>query len=89
LKALLFLLTILFAVWLWRRNRLNALNERQAQSSTSTGKATPQGPVNATPSPMQACLQCGVHMPAADMVQGKRGHYCSPAHCQDAADTQH
>jgi uncharacterized protein len=84
LKILLFLLTVLFAVWLWRRNRLNALNERQSKSS-ETAKPNNASPLE--PSPMQACLHCGVHMPATDMVQGKRGLYCSQAHRQAAADT--
>jgi hypothetical protein len=36
---------------------------------------------------MLACQQCGVHMPAHDMVKGQEGHYCSLAHCQSASDT--
>lgn len=82
MKILLFLLTILFAVWLWRRNRLNALNERKSKSAETHPAPTSE------PSPMQACTQCGVHMPAADMVQGQRGIYCSQAHCQAASDTR-
>jgi uncharacterized protein len=87
LKALLFLLTILFAVWLWRRNRLNTLKQGQTKDANDSRPA--QGPSALTPSPMQACLHCGVHMPAADMVQGQRGHYCSQAHCQAASDSAH
>ncbi|WP_055361622.1 PP0621 family protein [Limnohabitans sp. 103DPR2] len=85
MKILLFLLTILFAVWLWRRNRLNALNERKSKSAETHPAPTPP---TSEPSPMQACTQCGVHMPAADMVQGQRGIYCSQVHCQAASDTR-
>ena len=87
MKILLFLLTILFAVWLWRRNRLNALNERKRKSQSAETHPAPTPPTS-EPSPMQACTQCGVHMPAADMVQGQRGIYCSQAHCQAASDTR-
>jgi len=33
LKIFLFLLAVLFGVWLWRRNRLNALQEKQQDKS--------------------------------------------------------
>ncbi len=85
MKILLFLLTILFAVWLCRRTRLNALIERKSKSAETHPAPTPP---TSEPSPMQACTQCGVHMPAADMVQGQRGIYCSQAHCQAASDTR-
>lgn len=85
MKILLLLLTILFAVWLWRKNRLNALNDRKSKSAET--HAAPNTPTS-EPSPMQACTHCSVHMPASDMVQGQRGIYCSRAHCQAASDTQ-
>jgi uncharacterized protein len=85
LKILLLLLTILFAVWLWRRNRLNALNDRKSKSAET--HPAPNTPTS-EPSTMQACTHCSVHMPASDMVQGQRGIYCSQAHCQAASDTQ-
>jgi len=85
LKILLLLLTILFAVWLWRRNRLNALNDRKSKSAETNSAPNT---TNLKPSPMRACTHCSVHMPASDMVQGQRGIYCSQAHCQAASDTQ-
>jgi len=86
LKILLLLLTILFAVWLWRRNRLNALNDRKSKSAETN--PAPNNTNTLKPSPMHACTHCSVHMPASDMVQGQRGIYCSQAHCQAASDTQ-
>ena len=85
MKILLLLLTILFAVWLWRRNRLNALNDRKSKSTQTDSSAN--NPAS-EPSPMQACSHCGVHMPTAEMVQGQRGIYCSLAHSQAAADNR-
>ena len=86
MKILLLLLTILFAVWLWRRNRLNALNDRKSKSAETN--PAPNNTNTLKPSPMLACTHCSVHMPASDMVQGQRGIYCSRAHCQAASDTQ-
>ncbi|MFY8193374.1 MAG: PP0621 family protein [Limnohabitans sp.] len=85
MKIFLFLLTLLFAVWLWRRNRLN---KRKDQPSTPPQSQAPS-PTALTPSPMQSCQHCGVHMPQADMVQGQQGHYCSLAHRQAASDKPH
>ncbi|NBS09580.1 MAG: hypothetical protein EBT49_09160 [Betaproteobacteria bacterium] len=85
MKFLLLLLTILFAVWLWRRNRLNALNDRKTKSPETP--SSPDTAATSEPSPMQACSHCGVHMPTADMVTGQRGIYCSQAHRQAASDS--
>jgi len=85
LKFLLFLLALLFGVWLWRRNRLNDLKQG---SHKKDGQQTPQAqsPSVNQPRPMLACKHCGVHMPESDMFNGKQGVYCTPAHCQAAAD---
>jgi uncharacterized protein len=92
LKFFIFLLAILFGVWLWRRNRLNALKEKQQNKSNNTasesagpgtGKA---GDSLQQPSTMHACDHCGVHLPETDMVQGRSGRYCSESHRQAAGD---
>jgi uncharacterized protein len=80
LKFLLFLCVILFGVWLWRKNRLNDLKQRSEKT------VDPQTPQAKQPSAMLACLHCGVHMPEVDMYRGKKGVYCSHAHCHAAAD---
>jgi len=92
LKIFLFLLAVLFGVWLWRRNRLNALKEKQKDKPhTSQGNGNGNGNTNAKvdlqePSAMHACDHCGVHLPESDMVKGRAGRYCSESHRQAAGD---
>jgi len=88
LKIFIFLLAVLFGVWLWRRNRLNALKEKQkdkpdhaASQSNAHAKVAVQ-----EPSAMHACDHCGVHLPESDMVKGRAGRYCSESHRQAAGD---
>jgi uncharacterized protein len=88
LKIFIFLLAVLFGVWLWRRNRLNALKEKQQDKSQN---AASQGNFSAKvdlqePSAMHACDHCGVHLPESDMVKGRAGRYCSESHRQAAGD---
>jgi uncharacterized protein len=94
LKILIFLLAVLFGVWLWRRNRLNALKEKNQENGkppASSGARTGTGTTNPTdavqgPSTMHPCNYCGVHSPESDMVAGLSGRYCSDAHRQAAGD---
>jgi uncharacterized protein len=86
LKIFIFLLVVLFGVWLWRRNRLNALKEKQQDKSQN---AASQGNAKVDlqePSAMHACDHCGVHLPESDMVKGRTGRYCSESHRQAAGD---
>lgn len=69
-KLLLILLVVLVVVWLWRSNR--PANFKQ------TPKAPPQ------PLEMVRCTYCAVHLPLADVVQGKNGVYCCADHAQRA-----
>jgi uncharacterized protein len=89
LKFLIFLLAVLFGVWLWRKNRLRTLQEKQKKQAENTTKAGPQAANSQTslqPSPMLACHHCGLHMPEPDMLKGQAGPYCSEAHRQAAGD---
>jgi uncharacterized protein len=91
LKILIFLLVVLFGVWLWRRNRLNALKQKQ-QENAKPSASTANGTTKAAdavqgPSPMHACKHCSLHLPESDMVKGQLGHYCSDAHRQAAGDS--
>jgi uncharacterized protein len=86
LKFFIFLLAVLLGVWLWRRNRLKALKEKQQDKPNN---AAPDGNGNHAlqePSAMHACDHCGVHLPALDMVKGRAGRYCSDSHRQDSGD---
>jgi uncharacterized protein len=90
LKIFLFLLAVLFGVWLWRRNRLNALKEKQ-KDKPHNASSQGNGITNAKdalhePSAMHACDHCGVHLPESDMVKGRAGRYCSESHRQAAGD---
>jgi len=89
LKFLIFLLAVLFGVWLWRKNRLSALKEKQKNQAGNTPhskQSAENSPSPLQPSPMQACQHCGLHMPESDMLQGQAGRYCSEAHRQAAGD---
>jgi len=86
LKIFIFLLVVLFGVWWWRRNRLNALKEKQQDKSHN---AASQGNAKVDlqePSAMHACDHCGVHLPESDMSKGRVGRYCSDSHRQAAGD---
>jgi uncharacterized protein len=84
LKIFIFLLAVLFGVWLWRRNRLNALKEKQQDKPHKT--ASQGNDALQEPSAMHACDHCGIHLPELDMVKGRAGRYCSDTHRQDSGD---
>ncbi|MDR2990582.1 MAG: hypothetical protein LBU72_01370 [Burkholderiaceae bacterium] len=72
MKALLVLLAVAAAVWLWRRGqRVSAARARR--------------PSVGAPQPMLRCARCGVHLPASSALRGREGRaYCCPAHRQQA-----
>lgn len=71
MKLLVVLLALLLGVWLWRRGR----------SVRMQGDDQRRG---AAPQPMIRCAHCGVHLPRASAVAGRKGLYCSDAHRQEA-----
>lgn len=74
MKYLLVLLVIAIAVGIWRSNRRA---EREAAPPHR-----PAPPPAGEPARMLSCAHCGLHLPAADALQGHRGAYCSPEHRQ-------
>jgi len=86
LKIFIFLLAVLFGVWFWRRNRLNALKEKQQDKSHTAASQVNAKVDLQEPSAMHACDHCGVHLPESDMVKGRAGRYCSESHRQAAGD---
>jgi uncharacterized protein len=86
LKFFIFLLAILLGVWLWRRNRLKALKEKQQDKPNNAATDGYGNHALQEPSAMHACDHCGVHLPALDMVKGRAGRYCSDSHRQDSGD---
>jgi uncharacterized protein len=75
MKYLTVLAVLAVAFWIWRSNRADRQSHRVPQS--------PDARPGNTSTPAQAMLQCahcGVHLPANEAVQGKRGGYCSAEH---------
>jgi uncharacterized protein len=70
-KLLLILLVMLVVIWLWRANR-------------PVNSPKPGTPATAKPLEMVRCSYCAVHLPLADVVQGKKGVYCCADHLQRA-----
>lgn len=80
MKYLLVLGVVLFGIWLWRHNRVVAAREREAarQAATAAQSSDPNNPQTFTH--MVACEHCGLHLPPADAVKGRLGHYCTDGH---------
>lgn len=70
MKFLLMFFIFMVLLYQWR-NRSAKVGQAQRRSTA------PSGPIA-----MVECAHCGVHLPASDAVQGKRGSYCSAAHRQ-------
>ncbi len=77
MKWLLVLLIVLGGVW-WLRQTRRGRHQRPAPPPQAAASPTPEGSTR----PMTQCLQCGLHLPLEDAVQGPQGHYCSAAHRQ-------
>jgi len=76
MKYLLVFFVVAVAIWLWRRNRQEEMNEPPRRPPT---------PPAGTPQAMLRCAHCGLHLPAADAIQGPDGVYCCAAHRQAGA----
>ncbi len=75
MKWLLLLLILLAGVW-WLRQT------GRTGRSGGTSRRKPPAAAESSTRPMTQCLQCGLHLPREDSVQGRQGDYCSPAHRQ-------
>jgi uncharacterized protein len=73
-KYLLVLAIVAVAFWVWRNNRQNTKAESKKTPAPSSKSTAVQ------PQPMLQCAACGVHLPAADALVGRKGSYCSAAH---------
>lgn len=71
MKALLVLLVIFVAAWMWRTSRAPRVSDRKPSSKPTE----PQTSID-----MVACLHCGVHVALNEAIMGKRGAYCSTQH---------
>jgi uncharacterized protein len=74
MKFLLLLCVFMFAIWLFR-------SRNPSRESVQTGaKREPEQIA------VKACAWCGVHGVEAELIQGRRGLYCSVEHLQLAQD---
>ena len=72
MKLLLIILLVLAGIWLWR-------TQRPQVTRTKKPVGEPTDVLN-----MVSCAHCSVHVPAGEVVQGKKGAYCSADHRQRA-----
>ncbi len=80
MKYFLVLAVVWVAIWLWRKNRREEMQERAARTPRP---AAP--PAVGAPQAMVRCAHCGLHLPASDAVRGTDDTpYCSAAHRQVA-----
>ena len=78
MKYLLVLFVVAVAIWLWRRNRREEMEQK-------AGARPAAPPTVGPPQSMVRCAHCGLHLPAADAIAGPQGSvYCSEAHRQAA-----
>jgi uncharacterized protein len=68
MKIALFLLAVLVLLWLLR----GSVGRRRGG-----GQAAPPA---ATPKPIVACAQCGVHLPRDEALPGRGGVFCGEPH---------
>jgi uncharacterized protein len=80
MKYLLVLAVVAVAFWVWRNNRQTTKADKKVPPTKDASSRLAQ------PQPMLQCATCGVHLPAADAITGRRGSYCSPAHQQQLED---
>jgi uncharacterized protein len=73
MKFFLLLAVLALGLWLWRSGRSG-----HAGSSQPEVTAAPQAQT------MVACAWCQVHVPQAEALAGKNGHYCSAQHRRQA-----
>ena len=72
MKILIFLVAVVLLLWLLKKS----MGRRAPPPS-------PPGADAATPKPMLACAQCGVHLPRDEALPGRGGVFCGEAHRAD------
>jgi uncharacterized protein len=77
MKFLVVVLVLAIAFFAWRSGRKE---QRSAQ------RAAPPRQPEAIAQDMVACAHCGVHLPVAEAVHGRRAVYCGTEHLQRAGD---
>lgn len=73
MKFLLLMSVVLLAIWLWRSSRESGAGPK---SNKASGKSAPLE--------MVGCSVCGIHVPVAEALEGRKGVYCCQEHRQRA-----
>ncbi|MFM6990893.1 MAG: PP0621 family protein [Rhodoferax sp.] len=76
MRIFLWLLVVVALVWLFRSSR--------RKSDRHGGDSPPQQQSRDEAAKMIACDVCGIHIPLAESVPGKRGNYCCSSHFRQA-----
>jgi len=71
MKILIFLVAVVLLLWLLKKT----MRRRPPPPSPRSDGATPK--------PMLACAQCGVHLPRDEALPGRGGVFCGEAHRAD------
>ena len=69
MKFLLMFFIVMVIAFQWRQSRKPKVHKAARRSAPPAGAST-----------MVPCAQCGLHVPEADAVHGKKALYCSAAH---------
>ncbi|MEP6724012.1 MAG: PP0621 family protein [Variovorax sp.] len=78
MKYLIVLLVVAVAIWLWRRNRREEMEEARPPQAAPPKVGEPQT--------MLRCAHCGLHLPASDAIAGPGDKvFCSTAHREAGA----
>lgn len=76
MKYLLVFAVLFVGLWLFRKG------QREKERDAARKAPPPARPAVGKPQEMLRCANCGVHLPAADAINGPDGVYCSIAHRQ-------
>lgn len=83
MKYLLLLLVLMAVVFLSgvRKGRAGVSARERTDGAGASGRsAAPTEPAEPKVAPMVACASCGIHLPLAEALPGRGGHFCSAEH---------
>ena len=87
MKYLLVLAVLWVAIWLWRKNRREEMQDAMRERAARQAQQRTPAPAGA-PQAMVRCAHCGLHLPATEAIAAPGGAvYCSTAH-REAATQQ-
>jgi uncharacterized protein len=78
MKYLLVLFVVMVGIWVWRSNRAGERADEEAEARRGRPKQVDSAV------DMVGCDVCGLHCPRDDLVEGRKGRYCSVQHRNQA-----